>query len=368
MSVLVVGAGFSGATVARCLHDAGAEVVVIDRRPYLGGTAHDYVDEHGIRVSSHGAHIFHTNAMHVVEFLSRFTEWTAFEHRVLALPDGLDQLVPMPINRTTVNALFDLDLETADDVEQFLAQEAESRGYESNAEVQVTSKVGRRLFELLYERYTLKQWGRPASELSSYVTGRLPVRYDDDDRYFSDRFQAQPKISWAELFERMLEGITVGVGVEYSPDMAAGYDHVVHTGPIDEFFSYALGPLPWRSVHFEHRNLPGPELALPAGVVNYCGDEPYTRKIEWRQLTGQSADSTTVTTEFPSAEGEPHYPVPCRESWDLHRRYRELAADLPDVTFIGRLGAYRYMTMDQTVAQALKAARLIATTTSLPVS
>jgi UDP-galactopyranose mutase len=367
VKTLVVGAGFSGATIARCLHDAGDDVVVVDRREHVGGTAYDFVDEWGVRVSSHGAHLFHTNAAHVVQFLSRFTRWTPHEHRVLAQigRPGMPLRVPMPVNRTTVNMLFGLALETDEEVEGFFAAEAEPLPAEGkeNAETQVTTVIGRRLFDLLYRDYTLKQWGRPACELSSYVTGRLPFRVNDDDRYFTDTFQAQPCDGWAPLFEEMLHGIEVTLGTDallIDFEKQTNFDRVVYTGPIDEFFDHVLGPLPWRSVRFEHANLPGRALALPVGVVNYCGKEPYTRRIEWRHLTGQDHDSTTVTTEFPEATGDPHYPIPCRESWDLLRRYKALAARaFPNVIFAGRLGSYRYMTMDQTVAQAMKVARLL---------
>jgi UDP-galactopyranose mutase len=364
---LVVGAGFSGATIARRLHDAGQDVHVIDRRTHIGGTAYDFEDEWGVRISSHGAHLFHTNAPAVSAFLSRFTDWVPFEHKVVARSkSGI--VVPMPVNRTTINRLFGLELKTVDEVLGFYAASLEPTDRIENAEQQVTSRVGRVVFEELYERYTLKQWGRPASELSSYVTGRLPVRLDDDDRYFDDDFQAQPKYGWTALFGRMLTGIRVDLGVDFlemAPSEIDAYDRVVYTGPVDEFFDHRLGRLPWRGVRFEHHNMPG-DPVLPVGVVNYCGDEPYTRRIEWRQLTGQVHSSTTISTEFPDAEGEEHYPVPCRESWDLHAKYRELAAvEAANVVFAGRLGSYRYMTMDQTVAQALKTARSLLTTSEV---
>jgi UDP-galactopyranose mutase len=355
MSTLVVGAGFSGATIARSLHDAGEDVQVVDERTHIGGTAYDFLDAAGIRVATHGAHLFHSNAYPVVEFLSRFTEWTPFEHRVLADVHG--QLVPMPINRQTINTLFGLDLHTPVEVAHFLQNLAEP-GDSWDAETQITTKVGRRLFNLLYRDYTKKQWGCDAKELSSYVTGRLPVRYDDDDRYFTDKFQAQPTAGWATAFVRMLDGIDVTLGVKAVPGDAAAYDRAIWTGPIDAFCDYDAGPLPFRSVRFEHETFPGEQLRLPRGVINYCGPEPYTRRIEWRHLSGQDSAFSTISTEFPEAVGEPHYPVPCRASWDLYRHYAHLASGrAPNVFFAGRLGSYRYMTMDQTIAQGLKLVR-----------
>jgi UDP-galactopyranose mutase len=357
VKVLVVGAGFAGAAVARVLKDNGVDVTVIDERLHPGGTAHDFVDADGILRSTHGAHLFHTNAQHIVDFLSRFTEWRPHEHRVLADVHG--QHVPVPINRTTVNRLFDLNALEDRQVEDFFEQEREKLDRVLNSEQQVVGKVGRRLFDLIYRDYTLKQWGRPAAELSSQVAGRIPIRTNRDDRYFTDRFQAQPAGGWAPLFERMLDGIDVKLGIAFRPvyDVPGYYDRIVYTGPIDEFFHHDLGVLPFRSVRFEHQNFPGTRLRLPVGVINYCGPEPYTRRIEWRHFTGQVHDSSTITTEFPDEDGEPHYPVPCLEAWGLHHAYRELAKERPDVVFSGRLGSYRYMTMDQTVGQALKLGR-----------
>jgi UDP-galactopyranose mutase len=358
VKVLVVGAGFSGATIARTLHDNGHEVVVIDRRGHIGGTAYDYLDENGILVSSHGAHLFHTNAKHVFDFLSRFTSWIPHEHRVLANVHGIH--VPVPINRDTVNMLFGLNLRDEADVQAFYASVREP-GLHINSEQQVVGKVGRRLFDLLYRDYTQKQWGRPARELSSSVAGRLPLRTNTDDRYFDDAIQAQPSEGFTAMFARMLEGIDVKLNVEFK-DYPGSFEKVVYTGPVDEFFDYALGPLPFRSVKFEHENFPGLGYMLPSGVINYCGREPFTRRIEWRQLTHQQADSTTITTEYPCDDpSEPHYPVPCLDSWALRNGYMKMAEQMDQtIVFTGRLGSYKYMTMDQTVGQALAVARRLA--------
>lgn len=364
MKTLVVGAGFSGATIARCLADSGDHVDVIDRRPHIAGTCFDYVDKYGVRVSSHGAHLFHTNARHVADFLGRFTNWMPFEHRVLARPSGWrDELVPMPINRETINKLFGLELACGEQVEEWLKGEPGVDTYDRtpDSESHVVNQVGRRVFDLLYRDYTEKQWGRPASAISSYVAGRLPIRTNDDDRYFDDEFQAQPTLGWTAVFARMLDGIPVVLGTEFDRSFVDSYDRVVFTGPIDEFFDYELGELPFRTVRFEHSTFETSKLLQPAGVINYCGDEPHTRTIEWRHLTRQFSRFTTVTTEFPVDKGEPHYPIPCEEAWDLQAAYKALALEkAPQVTFAGRLGTYRYMTMDQTVAQALKIARTLA--------
>jgi UDP-galactopyranose mutase len=357
---LVVGAGFAGATIAERLSSDGDTVLVIDRRDHVGGTVYDHEDEHGITISSHGAHLFHTNAKHVVDYLSRFTQWVPFRHRVEAIAANGAQ-VPMPVNRTTVNKLFALGLETQEDVEAFYDSVREDVQFHTS-EDQVVGHVGREIFELLYEQYTLKQWGRPASELSSAVAGRLPYRTSDYDGYFDDWFQGQPMDGWTAVFDRMLDGVDVMLGTEYNDlDQSIDYNRIVYTGPPDEFFDYELGRLPFRSVRFEHVNHPQKDLVQSVGVLNDCTrHHEWTRTIEWRHITGQIADSTTVSYEFSGAHGDPHYPIPCQESWELHRAYRELASHRPDVVFAGRLGTYKYMTMDQTVAQALKLADRLA--------
>jgi UDP-galactopyranose mutase len=357
---LVVGAGFAGATIAERLGAVGESVLVIDRRDHVGGTVYDHLDEHGILISSHGAHLFHTNARSIVDYLSQFTDWVPHRHRVEAIAANGRQ-VPMPVNRTTINRLFDLSLETREDVEAFYEAVKEDVPFRTS-EDQVVGHVGRGIFELLYEQYTLKQWGRPAEELSSSVAGRLPYRTSDEDGYFDDWFQAQPRDGWTSVFTEMLFNVDVQLEIDFKDLLpSVEYDRIVYTGPPDEFFDYELGKLPFRSVRFEHVNHPGQALQQSVPVLNDCTrHHPYTRTIEWRHITGQVADSTTVSYEFSEAQGDPHYPIPCTESWALHRAYRELAESRPDVVFAGRLGTYRYMTMDQTVGQALKLASKLA--------
>ncbi len=356
---IVVGAGFAGCVLAERLTNVlGQSVLVIDQRPHVGGSAHDTVNREGITYSPGGAHIFHTNAQRVVDYLSQFTDWWRYEHRVLSQVG--DKLVPMPINRTTVNVLLGLDLKDEDAVGAFFnsVRQEPVDGYKTSEE-QVVGHVGQELFDLLYRDYTLKHWGLPASALHASVAGRLPFRLNDDDRHFTDAFQAQPARGYAPMFDAMLEGIDVLTSVSWSAAVGAvDYDHVFFTGPIDEFFDFELGRLPFRSVSFEHHTMLRPEPVMPVGVINHPGmDVPWTRTIEWRHLTGQNADVTTVSLEFPDVDGDPYYPVPTIENWALRKAYEDKAAKLPDVTFAGRLGTYRYLTMDQTVAQALKVFR-----------
>lgn len=359
---LVVGAGYAGSIVARQLAEvAGQRVLVIDRRAHIAGNAYDYVDEHGVLVHRFGPHIFHTNSHKVVDYLSRFTGWTPYEHRVLARVDGL--LVPMPINRTTVNRLYDLDLRTEADMEAFLSARAEPPAMIRNSEDVVVAKVGRELYEKFFRGYTRKQWQRDPSELHQSVCARIPIRFDEDDRYFSDSFQKMPTNGYTAMFERILDHPLIEVALETDYFSDAGeidYDRLVYTGPIDAFFEHRFGALPYRSLEFELRNLPTPDggFAQEATSVNEPSEDvPYTRTTEFRRMTGQlSHPSSTVAVEYPRAEGDPYYPIPRDDTRALYHRYEALAAELDDVTFVGRLARYQYLNMDQVVAQALSVA------------
>lgn len=358
--VLVVGAGFAGSVSARLLaEDRGLRVLVIDRRPHVGGNAYDTVDEHGVLVHSYGPHIFHTNSEKVVEFLSRFTEWRPYEHRVVAEVDG--RFVPMPINRRTLEALHGVRLQDETSAAAYLESLAEPRPALSTSEDSVLAKVGHDLYERLFRGYTRKQWDLDPSQLHASVCARIPVRANDDDRYFTDSFQQMPADGYTAMFERMLDhpNITVQTGVEYD---AISDEHrdvpLVWTGPIDAFFGYRYGELPYRSLRFEHelRATPGGRLAQPTGTVNYPNERiPYTRVTEYRHLTGQVAECTTLAYEFPSADGDPYYPIPRPENRELYHRYEQLADARPDVLFVGRLARYQYLNMDQVVAGALAA-------------
>lgn len=360
--VLVVGAGFAGAVMAeRLARDGGKRVLVVDRRPHIAGNAFDRLDEAGILMHQYGPHIFHTNSRDVFDYLSRFTEWRAYEHRVLASVDG--KLVPMPINRTTLNALYDLDLKTDEDVEAFLADRAEPIDpIRTSADV-VMSKVGRELYETFFQGYTRKQWGMDPSELDKSVTARVPTRTNADDRYFTDTFQTMPLNGYTRMFERMLDhpNIDVMLGVEYNQVRETyPHDHLVFTGPIDEYFGYRFGKLPYRSLRFQHETLSQSSLQ-PVGVVNYPSESvPYTRVTEYKHLTGQISDNTSITFEYPSTDGDPYYPIPRDENQALYKRYEALASKETGVSFVGRLATYRYYNMDQVVGQALATYRRLA--------
>ena len=350
---LVVGAGFAGAVLAeRLASGSGRRVLVVDRRAHIGGNAYDAKDAAGLLVHPYGPHIFHTNSQAVLDYLSRFTRWRPYEHRVLAEVRGMR--LPIPINRHTVNRFFGVDLSERE-VAQFLLSKAEPRDPVRTAADVVLGTVGRELYEAFFRGYTRKQWGLDPSELDKSVTARVPTRTNDDDRYFADRFQCMPLDGYTAMFHSMLNhpNITIATSTEYSEVDRSTYDHLVFTGPVDEYFDFRYGNLPYRSLRFRHETHDVSQFQ-PVAVVNYPdGDVPYTRVTEFKHLTGQAHAKTSICYEYPSAEGDPYYPVPRPENAALYQRYKALADQTPGVSFVGRLATYKYYNMDQVVGQAL---------------
>jgi UDP-galactopyranose mutase len=358
---LVVGAGFAGAVVAERLASAGQKVLIVDRRGHIGGNAFDEHDAAGILIHRYGPHIFHTNSGEVLSYLSRFTEWRPYEHRVLAQVTA--GLVPMPINRTTLCRVYGVDLRSEAEAEAFLKTLAEPVGRVVSAEDFVVASVGRKLYEMFFRGYTSKQWGVDPSQLDRSVTARVPTRTTDDDRYFLDRHQCMPRHGYTRLFENMLDhdNITVLLGTQHNDLPNGRYAHIVYTGPVDEYFGRRFGPLSYRSLVFEHETLPV-EFHQPVATINFpAGDTPYTRCTEFKHLTGQRHRWTSICRERSCADGDPYYPVPSAASRELFRRYEALADAEAGVTFLGRLGSYRYMNMDQVVGQAIATARKLLT-------
>lgn len=353
---VVVGAGFAGAVCAERLAAAGRTVLVLEQRGHVGGNAYDRRDESGLLIHPYGPHIFHTKLAHVFEYLSAFTEWRRYEHRVLASVGG--QLVPIPINRTTINRLYGLSLDEAG-VAAYLDRVREVRTELRTSEDVVLSSVGRDLCEKFFRGYTRKQWNMDLSELSAGVAARIPTRTNDDDRYFTDDYQAMPADGFTTMFERMLArpNIEVRLGTPF-PGGVAGerWGHLIYTGPLDAFYGHRHGRLPYRSLRFEHEHLPSVERFQPVGTVNYPNDHAYTRITEFKHLTGESAPGTSIVREYPEAEGDPYYPIPRSGEDALLQRYTALAKDEDSVTFLGRLAQYRYYNMDQVVAAALETA------------
>ena len=349
---LVVGAGFAGATIAeRLAAHAGKKVLVCDKRPHIGGNAYDHYDEAGILVHKYGPHIFHTNSREVFEYLSRFTRWRPYQHRVIASVDG--QLLPIPINLDTINRMYGTKF-TSFELEQYFQSVAERVEHVRTSEDVIVSKVGRELYEKFFRNYTRKQWALDPSDLDATVTSRVPVRTNRDDRYFTDTYQVMPLHGYTRMFERMLThpNIKILLNADYREVERIPHAEVLFTGPVDEFFDYRFGKLPYRSLQFtfETRDVP---VAQPGPVINYPNENAYTRVTEFKYLTGQEHPKTTLVYEFPKAEGDPYYPVPQPQNAALYRKYQELAETTPGVHFLGRLGTYKYYNMDQVVAQAL---------------
>jgi UDP-galactopyranose mutase len=354
--VLVVGAGFSGSTVAERLAHYGFEVVIIDKRPHIGGNAFDTLDGQGVLMHPYGPHIFHTNSQRVADYLSQFTEWRPYEHHVLAKVG--EQFVPIPINIDTVNRVYGLDL-TEETIQGFYDHAREPRAQIRTSEDVVINAVGRDLYEKFFRGYTRKQWGLDPSELAASVAARIPTRTNHDDRYFTDSFQKMPLNGFTRMFQRMLDhpNIHIEVGVDFfAVEKKIRATHIIFTGPLDAYFAYYYGKLPYRSIRFEHEHLPNTARYQPVGTVNFPNDYDYTRITEFKHLTGQRHSGTSIVREYPQSEGDPYYPIPRPENELLLKKYQALAAKEPNVTFVGRLGQYRYYNMDQCVGAALKAA------------
>lgn len=359
---LIVGAGFAGCVLAeRLASQMNMRVLLIDKRGHVGGNAYDEFDVHGILIHKYGPHLFHTNDTRVWEYLSQFTEWRPYEHTVLAAIEG--KLVPVPFNLNTLRALF--PSAQASLLEHLLV---EAYGMGANvpilrmrehpdAEIKALSDF---VYEKMFENYTYKQWGLKPEQLGPSVTGRVPVRVSRDNRYFQDTYQAMPKNGFTPMFQKMIShpNIEIAFHTDFADVRnAAIYKQIAYTGPIDAFFDYMHGELPYRSLHFEF-DYSSIARIQPAPVINYPNDHAYTRVTEFKQITGQVASGTTFVREFPerylAARNEPYYPLPLTVSAEIYNRYAEETAKLKGtVLFVGRLADYRYYNMDQVVARAL---------------
>jgi UDP-galactopyranose mutase len=350
---LVVGAGFAGSVLAeRLARGSGKKVLLIDKRSHIAGNAYDHYDDSGVLVHKYGPHIFHTNSGEVFAYLSKFTKWRPYEHRVLASVDG--QLLPMPINLDTINRLYGLNLSSFD-LDDFFASVAEPVENIKTSEDVVVSRVGRQIYEKFFRNYTRKQWDLDPSELDASVTSRVPIRNNRDDRYFTDVYQAMPKHGYTRMFENLLDhpNIHVMLNTDYRDVVDyLSYNHLIYTGPVDEYFDYRYGKLPYRSIKFQFQTYEQ-ELRQQVAVINYPNEHAYTRVTEFKHLTGQVHPHTSVVYEYPCSEGDPYYPIPRKENADQYQKYKKLAEATKGVTFAGRLGTYRYYNMDQVTAQAL---------------
>ena len=353
---LIVGAGFAGSVMAeRIASQLNKKVLVVEKRNHIAGNAYDEYDENGILVHLYGPHLFHTNSEKVFQYLSQFTEWNFYEHRVLAKLDN--EFYPIPINRTTINKLYKLKLSSDDEVRIFLDSRKESRHPINNSEDVIVNQVGYDLFEKFFKHYTKKQWNLEPKELSPSVCGRIPVRFNEDDRYFTDKYQFMPKHGYTKMFKNMLnhKNIELRLNTDFF-DMIAKekFDFLIYTGPIDRFFNYEYGKLPYRSVRFEFENHKMDKYQPVPQVNHVSKKEKFTRTVEYKQITEQKADSTTISIEYPQVEGEPFYPIPTEEHRELYLKYKSRTKELKNVLFCGRLAEYQYYNMDQVVANTLK--------------
>jgi UDP-galactopyranose mutase len=350
---LIVGAGFAGSVLAERLASiADQRVLIVDQRDHIGGNAYDYFNKDGILIHKYGPHIFHTNAKKVFDYLGQFTPWRPYEHRVLASVDG--QLVPMPINLNTINKLYGLQL-NCNELEAFFESKAEKIDRVKTSEDVVVSKVGRELYEKFFKGYTRKQWDLDPSELDASVTARVPTRTNKDDRYFTDMYQAMPSYGYTRMFRNMLShpNIKIMLNTDYKEIVdLVPYKNMIYTGPIDSFFNYCYGRLPYRSIEFKFETIDA-EVYQPTGTINFPNEHAYTRITEFKYLTGQRHAKTSIVYEYPQADGDPYYPIPRPENAEIYKKYQQLANAMTNTYFTGRLATYRYYNMDQVVAQSL---------------
>jgi len=352
---LIVGAGFAGAVAAeRLASQHNKKILLVEKRNHIGGNAYDEFDEHGILVHRYGPHIFHTNSQKVFDYLSQFTEWRKYEHKVLANING--ELYPIPINRTTINKLYNKNFTTDRAVQEFYENVREKRSPILNSEDLIVNQVGQDLYEKFFKHFTKKQWDLDPSELAPSVCGRIPIRTNEDDRYFTDKYQFMPKDGYTKMFERMLihKNIEIILNTDYKKiQNNVKYDKMIYTGPIDYFFDYKFGKLPYRSIRFEWENIKT-DFHLKAASYNFVdANSKFTRLTEYKYLTGQRANSTTISKENPQSEGEPYYPIPNNGNDILYTKYYGETMKRKDVIFMGRLAEYKYFNMDQVVARVL---------------
>lgn len=353
---LIVGSGFAGTVIAeRLATQMNKRVLIVEKRNHIGGNSYDEYDEYGILVHRYGPHIFHTNSKEVIDYLSMFTKWKPYEHKVLAKLNG--KLYPIPINRITLNKLYNTNLQTEYEVKQFYDEVKEQKYPILNSEDLIVNQVGMDLFEKFFKHFTKKQWNLEPKDLSPSVCGRIPVRTNDDCRYFTDRYQLMPREGYTRMFEKMLSHKNIEILLSADYKNITGdikFDKMIYTGPIDYFFDYEYGKLPYRSIRFEFNNFKQ-NFVQNSAVVNYVDNsEEYTRVTEYKYLTGQKASGTTLSYEYTIENGEPFYPIPNKVNRNLFLKYKLQAEKIKNVIFCGRLAEYQYYNMDQVVANTLK--------------
>lgn len=356
--IIIVGAGITGAVIAeRCANVLNKKVIVIEKRSQVAGNCYDFIDDNGITVSKYGAHIFHTNDEEVWQYLQKFAEWEPYEHKVLSKVNG--KLVPVPVNIDTVNILLGLNLKSSKDMKDWLKSQGRQTTNFANSEEVALSRVGsKKLYELMFKNYTYKQWSLWPSELEPSVLSRIPVRFDNNDRYFNDKYEAIPKKGYTDLIERMLSNplIEVRLNTDYFDVIASipKQSPIVYTGPIDRYFNNKFDKLQYRSLRFEFETIDTDSYQETA-VINYPSlDVPFTRIVEYKKLYGSKSNKSVISREYPTWDGEPFYPVPTQENRDIYEKYKHETVSVPNTVFAGRLANYKYFNMDQAVKNALQ--------------
>lgn len=356
--VIIIGAGISGATIAeRYARMLNKKVLVIEKRDHIGGNCYDFYDKAGILVSKYGAHLFHTNDESVWKYLQMFSNWRPYIHTVLSSVDG--KLVPIPVNIKTVNLLFDLNIQTEDEMKKWLKTQIVDIKNPKNSEELALSRVGKTLYEKLFKNYTIKQWNTDPKNLDASVIGRIPLRTNFDPRYFSDKYQAMPALGYTKIFEKMLShpNITIQLNTDYFKvkKNLKNFEKLFFTGPIDMYFrEKSTKKLGYRSLRFEFETFDFPYYQINS-VINYPNNHEFTRILEFKHMYGQKHPKTTIAKEYPTWEGEPYYPVLSKENLELYEFYKK-EADLEtkkEIYFVGRLANYKYFNMDQAFTNAL---------------
>lgn len=356
--ILIIGAGISGAVLAERYASIGKQVLIIEKRDHIAGNCFDYFDENGILTSKYGAHLFHTNDKGVWDYVNQFSDWYTWEHKVIAKVD--DHLVPIPVNITTVNTLFNEEISSEQEMQKWLSENRVKYDSPKNGEEAVLNRVGKVLYDKMFKHYTKKQWDKYPSELHASVLERIPVRDNHDDRYFSDIYQALPKGGYTKMFQNILghPNITVLLNTDYFEvkDQISGYEKLFYTGPIDRFFAFNKNlteKLEYRSINFVREDI-NQEYFQENSVVNYPGEEvDYTRIVEYKHFGNQKSPTTSIVKEFTVDHGEPYYPVPNEKNQAIYAQYKKEADKLVDVHFVGRLANYKYFNMDQAFRNAL---------------
>jgi UDP-galactopyranose mutase len=355
--IVIVGAGISGLTLAERYSSLGKSILVVESRNHIGGNCYDYLNDDGILVSKYGPHYFHTNDDSVWDYVQQFSKWRPYEHRVIAHIDNKE--VPIPINIKTVNMLFNLSIETEEEMKAWLKDNVPIIPNPQNAEEAAIARVGQIMYEKIFKSYTKKQWGMDPINLDPEVTNRIPVRTNDDNRYFTDKYQALPKHGYTKLFEKMIKGRSIEVVLNTPWDEIKDYvnysEKLFFTGRIDSYFHKKFGALEYRSLRFEFETL-NQEHFQEFAQENYPSENvPFTRIVEYKIATGQKNSKTTISKEFPTWEGDPYYPVLSKRNQELYKKYQLSANELEknNVYFVGRLANYKYFNMDQAFKNAL---------------